>query len=344
MKRFPHGTLPDGRIVEALTLESQGGMTMQVITYGATITSLQVPDRNGKLADVVLGFSDLAGYLAPHPYMGALIGRVAGRIRGAEIIVDGTHHSLAANDPPNHLHGGRSGFDRRLWVPGHVADDSVELTCFSPDGEEGYPGSVETRVTYTITGDHVLKVETEATTDRATPLSLTQHSYFNLAGEGRGTIEGHDLQIHAKTYAPTDDRLTLLGEQVAVGKNDFQRPRQLGTVLPDLHLAHGDLYFLRAPCDEVLEPELKDAARLYEPISGRCLTVSTTEACLQLYTGVALDGTLVGKSGHSYGPHAGLCLECEGYPDGVRTPSLGDIILRPGHTYRQTTLYAFSTT
>ncbi len=341
MKRSPHGTLPDGRTVEIFTLESRGGMVMKVLTYGATISSLMVPDRTGCLADVVLGFGDLAGYLAPHPYFGAVVGRVAGRIRGAEFVLDGTRHSLAANESPNHVHGGKTGFDRRLWVPGPISGSSVQLSYQSPDGEEGYPGNVTAKVTYSLTDENVLSVETEGTTDRATPFSLTQHSYFNLAGEGNGTIEDHELQIFAAAYAPVDTDLGLLGRREAVGKNDFNKARKVGAVLPDLHGRHGDLYFLKDPREA--GRTLQKAAKLYEPASGRCLTVSTTEDCLQLYTGVALDGTLRGKSGITYGPHAGLCLECEGYPDGANTPSLGNIILRPGEVSHHTTLYAFST-
>ena len=343
MKRFPYGTLSDGRAVEAFTLESRGGMTLEVITYGATITSLQVPDRKGHLADVVLGFSQLSDYLAPHPYFGAMIGRVAGRIGGAEFSLDGTRYLLTANDHTNHLHGGATGFDRRLWTPHPLSDSSLQLTYQSPDGEEGYPGNVTVLVTYSVTDDNVLHIETEATTDLATPLSLTQHSYFNLAGEGHGTIEDHELQISAEAYAPTDQNLAFLGHRALARTNDFQSPRRVGAALPDLHLAHGDLYFLREPGAGGQLPKMQKAARVYEPASGRCLTVSTTEDCLQFYTGVALDGSLTGKSGKSYGPHAGLCLECQGYPDGTKTPWLGDIILRPGKTFHQTTHYAFST-
>lgn len=341
MKQFPYGNLPDGRTVEAFTLEGRGGLIMQVITYGATITSLLVPDREARSADVVLGFNRLTDYLAPHPYFGAVIGRVAGRIRGEGFSVDGTHYPLTANDPPNHLHGGQTGFDRRLWTPSPISETSLQLLYQSPDGEEGYPGNVTAKVTYSINEQNVLSVETEATTDRATPFSLTHHSYFNLAGEGHGTIENHELQILADTYAPTDENLTLLGRRETVGKNDFTKARRIGAALKDLHLAHGDLYFLKDP-HNTEAATLKHAARLYEPMRGRCLTVSTTEDCLQLYTGVALDGSHTGKSGKPYGPHAGLCLECEGYPYGANTPSLGNIILRPGETFRQTSHYAFS--
>ena len=347
MQSHPFGNLPTGESVEAFTLKSNGGASLCVITLGGIITSLCIPDRHGGLADVVLGFPDLQGYLAPHPYMGAIAGRVAGRISGARFVLDGRAHELAPNDPPNHLHGGRIGFDRRLWsaTPVFRADraDSLRLVYRSPDGEEGYPGQVDAAVTYTVTADNAFMMETEATTDRPTPFSLTQHSYFNLAGEGRGTIEGHELQIHADAYAPTDKQMTLLGrrESVINQGNDLRRPRRLGETIPHLFQRHGDLYFLPRPDSPEKAP--RRAARLFEPVSGRVLTVSTTEDCLQFYSGVALDGSLTGKSGRAYGPHAGLCLECEGYPDGANTPALGDIILRPGQPLHHTTIYAFST-
>lgn len=349
MLALPYGALPSGETVEAYTLTNAGGFSLQVITYGATVTSMRVPDRHGRLADVVLGFGHLRSYLAPHPYFGAIVGRVAGRITGARFVLDGCAHELAPNDPPNHLHGGRVGFDRRLWsaTPVFRADGaaSLRLAYRSPDGEEGYPGKVDVAVTYTVTADNAFMMETEATTDRATPFSLTQHSYFNLAGEDAGTIEGHELKIQADAYAPVDKRMALQGrrEQVAGQGNDFNRPRRVGNALPHLFQAHGDLYFLPRPeAEKSSKKTPRPAARVFEPVSGRVLTVSTTEDCLQFYTGVSLDGSLIGKSGRAYGPHAGLCLECEGYPDGANTPALGNIILRPGQPLRHTTIYAFS--
>jgi aldose 1-epimerase len=343
------GTLPTGESVEAYTLGNDNGFSLQAITYGATITSLRVPDLRGRLDDVVLGFSDLKSYLAPHPYLGAVAGRVAGRISGAGFKLDGRLHELAINDPPNHLHGGLVGFNRRLWLaaPLFRADKgaSLQFSYHSPDGEEGYPGAVDVKVTYTVTADNTFVMETEATTDRPTPFSLTQHSYFNLAGEGSGTIEGHEVQILADAYAPTDERMALLGrrEPVDGGGNDFNQPRRLADALPHLFQAHGDLYFLPGRGSGKSSPVPRPAARVFEPVSGRVLTVTTTEDCLQIYTGASLDGSFIGKSGRTYGRHAGLCLECEGYPDGANSPELGDIILRPGEIFRQTTVYAFST-
>ncbi len=336
------GCLPSGESVDSYTLTNIHGLSLRVMTYGATVMSLHVPDREGRLADVVLGFDRLEDYLAPHPYLGAIAGRVAGRISGARFAIDGCEYPLAANDPPNHLHGGRQGFDRRLWSASPLSSRSLRLSYRSPEGEEGYPGTVDVSVTYSLTDDNAFVVETGAETDRATPFSLTQHSYFNLRGEGSGTIEEHELEIDAIASAAADDNMGLTGQRLPLenADNDFQKSRRVGDAIPHLHKAHGDLYFLPPSGGE---KSSRTVARLFDPESGRLMTVRTTEDCLQLYTGVALDGSLIGKSGRPYARHAGLCLECEGYPDGANTPALGDIVLRPGQSCRQTTSYTFST-
>lgn len=336
----PHGYLSTGEPVERHTLANAAGASVEVLTLGGIVTALRVPDRDGVLADVVLGFDHLAGYLGAHPYFGVIAGRVAGRITGARFPLDGVSHALVCNNPPNHLHGGARGFDKQLWLaqPAVRADGaaSLRLSRLSPDGEEGYPGSVDVAVTYTLTAANALVIETAASTDRPTPFSLTHHSYFNLAGEGTVSVADHLLQIQADTYAPADQAMTLVGRREPVtAANDFRQPRRVGNAIPALHQHHGDLYFLPGA-------GLREVAQLTDPGSGRVLTVSTTETCLQFYTGVALDGSLTGKSGRAYGPHAGLCLECEGYPDGANTPALGDIILRPGRALHHTTIYAFS--
>ena len=318
--------------------------------FGGIITRMLVPDRDGKLADVVLGFNRLEDYVAPHPYFGAIVGRVAGRTTGAQFVLDEQAYPLVKNDGENHLHGGIEGFDKKLWTAECVTDEhgqaSLRLCYVSPDGEEGYPGNLKMFVTYTFTDDNALIIDSECSTDRATPVVLTNHSYFNLAGEGEGTIHDHVLQVRGDICALNDGRMTLLGKAVPVagGANDFNEPRRIGEVLPQLHMQHGAHYFLREPSvNEAASHPLVHVAKVIHSETGRVLDVSTTEECLQFYTGVSLDGTLVGKSGRAYGPHAGLCLECEAYPDGANVPALGSNILRPGNVLRHTTIYAFST-
>lgn len=339
------GELSTGAPIEAYTMTNPGGASLQVITYGGIITSLRMPDRQGQPADVVLGFDHLPPYLAGHPYFGAIIGRVAGRITAGRFALNGKVHRLAVNNPPNHLHGGTTGFDKRVWqaAAGRRPDGTptVRLCYRSPDGEEGYPGTVDVAVTYSLSPDNQVTIETEAVADEPTPLSLTNHSYFNLAGEGSGPIDDHRLQIHADEFVPTDEHGTLLGrrEPVAGRGNDFTQPRTIGAALPGLFQAHGDLYLLRR---HQTKTALAPVARASDPHSGRTLEVRSTERCVQFYTAVSLDGTLTGKSGRRYARHAGFCLECEGYPDGANTAEFGDIILRSGQTYRHTTVYAFS--
>jgi aldose 1-epimerase len=314
-------------------------LRLEAIAYGATVTRLFVPDRNGERADVVLGFADPTRYRGPHPYFGATAGRVAGRIGRAQFTLDGKIYQLAANDPPNHLHGGMRGFDRHRWDAEQLNAGAVRFSRTSADGEEGYPGTVAVSVTYSLQ-HNAFTVDVAASTDQATPFSLTHHSYFNLAGENSGeSIGSHELEIDADDFAPAEQSMGLLGKREPVGEaNDFRRPRQLAEAIPHLHGRHGDLYFTRA----VGQP-LVYAAKLVHRQSGRVMTVRTNEACIQLYTGVSLDGSLMGKAGVAYGPHAGLCLECEGYPDGGNVPALGDIILRPQQPLRRQTVYAFST-
>ena len=343
------GRLPSGETVEAWALAGSGGLELEVITYGGIVRRLRTPDREGRLADVVLGLSDLESYLAGHPYFGAIAGRVAGRITGARFTLDGKTYELARNQAPNHLHGGVEGFDKKTWTatPMDAPDggSSLRLTYRSRDGEEGYPGNVDVTVTYTVTGDNVFSIDTEAVTDRPTPFNITHHSYFNLAGEGSGSIADHELQIYADKFVPTDEHLTLLGRYASVSgqANDFRKSRRVGDAIPNLFLNHGDLYLLRKSGTGESSNELAPAARLVEPRSGRALNVSTTETHLQLYTGSAIDGTLVGKSRVRYGKHSGICLECHGYPNGANAPAFSDNILRPDRPQRHTTRYAFST-
>ena len=338
----PYGNLPTGEAVEAFTLSNQTGVSVEIITYGGIITRLLVPDAHGTSADVVLGFDSLDTYLAGHPFFGAITGRVAGRITAGRFELDGEAYSLALTNPPNHLHGGEQGFDKQLWTPTAHDDDqapTLALAYSSADGEEGYPGQLDVVVRYTLDGTSLV-IAYEATCDRATPVCLTNHSYFNLAGEGRGSIADHVLEIKADRYVPTKEDLTLLGRRdtVVAPGNDFREPHRVGDSIPHLLKQHGDNYCFRdQPVDT---PEF--VARLSDPAGGRVMDVLTNDTCMQFYTGKFLDGTLTGKAGKVYDTHAGLCMECQGYPDGVNTPEIDDIILRPGNTYRRQTVYRFS--
>ncbi len=336
----PFGKTADGQAVDEYTITNAGGSILKVITYGGIVTELHVPDRRGKLADIVLGFNRLDQYLAGHPYFGCVVGRVAGRITGAKFTLDSKAFPLVVNDPPNHLHGGIVGWDKKVWIVDGTTANSVSMTYTSPDGEEGYPGKVITRMTYWLTDANEFTVTYEAVTDRATPIGPTNHSYFNLAGEGSGTIDNHVVQIHAGSYATADKNLGLLGRREKVTPaNDFNQPRRLGDVLPGVWLSHGDGYFLKEKRTD--HPVL--AARVSEPTSGRVMTLSTTEPYVQLYSSAMMNNIEKGKSGVIYGKFAALCLEAHPYPDGVNHPELGDMILRPGQTYRQTTVHAFTT-
>lgn len=351
LKTRHFGRIPEtGQSIEAWTLSGKNGLELEVITYGGIVTRILAPDDNGQRADVVLGFADLASYLTGHPYFGAIVGRVAGRITGASFCLDGSTFNLVENEPPNQLHGGAHGFDKKVWTAtpmnNSAGEPSLCLAYRSSDGEEGYPGTVDVTVIYTITRDNVFLIESEATTDRATPFSLTHHSYFNLGGETAPSIMDHELVIHADTFIPTDEQMTLCGRVEAVSEqgNGFRRFRSLASALPYLSKNHGDLYVLRKPLPDSVNVQLMPAAKLLHSRSGRILDVSTTETHLQLYTGVALDGSMIGKTGTPYNRHAGMCLECQGYPDGANAPNLGNIILRPGQPRRNVTAYAFSTT
>lgn len=337
------GVLPSGQKVEAWTLTGRGGLVLEAMTYGGIVTRLLAPARDGSVGDVVLGFNDLDSYLGGHPYFGAITGRVAGRIANATFKLDGDTYRLARNDPPNHLHGGVTGFDKRLWIAAPVDREdgapSLRLTYLSPDGEEGYPGNVKVAVTYTVTNDNQFLIETEAVSDRATPLSLTHHSYFNLAGESSGSIADHRLEIFSSEFVPVDEHMTTTGRLESASRgNNFETPRRIGDAIGLLFQGHGDLYALPKRSGN----EMRLAARLEEPASGRVMTVSTTESYLQLYTGSQLICASKGKSGIAYARHAGICLECEGYPDASNAARRADILLHPGQIQRHATAYAFS--
>jgi aldose 1-epimerase len=339
----PFGNLPDGLQADLFTLSNGRGLACDITNYGGIVTAIRVTRPDESVADVVLGFNKLEDYLGQHPFFGTLVGRVAGRISGAKFELDGREYPLAANDAPNHLHGGLKGFDKQLWqadAAANAEEATLRLSYLSPDGEEGYPGNVRVTVTYAVTQKNELIIRYEAETDQATPLSLTNHSYFNLAGEGSGDIFNHELQVFSDEIAATDASMTLLGHRAPVTPeiNDFNQPRRLGDAIPVLLNNHGDNHFIRRSN----KGELARTAVLRHPASGLTMTTLTTQETVQIYSAAILDGTLVGKSGIPYIKHAGLCLECQGCPGAVHTPALGDIILRPGDRYDHTTVYAFS--
>jgi aldose 1-epimerase len=337
---FGHG--PNGEPVYLFTLESGNGISAQITNYGGIITHLYVPDKGGKLADVVLGFDSLQPYLDGHPFFGAIVGRTAGRISGGSFSIGGKDYFLPINQAPNHLHGGRVGFDKRVWAAQIVRranGEGLHLKYRSPAGEEGYPGTVDVNVTYSLTQDGALHIEYAATTDAATPLNLTNHSYFNLRGESSGDISSHLLQVFSDEYTPVDENFSYTGERrsVAGQPNDFRSPLKIGSRLRSLFAGHGDNYMLGKSAFGLVP-----AARVSDPESGRTMEVFTTERCLQFYTGLNLDGSSIGKSLRPYEKFSGFCLECQGFPDAPNRPAFDSITLHPGHTYRQKTAYRFS--
>ncbi len=347
MKRAPFGQLPDGTSVEVFTLTNPRGMEVRTIPYGAIIVSIKVPDRDGHLEDVTLGFDRLDGYAKTHPFFGAVVGRYGNRIANGRFSLDGTTYQLATNDGPNHLHGGVKGFDKRLWNAEPFARDDnsgVIYTMSSPDRDEGYPGTLRVRVTYTLTSANELTVDYEATTDRPTPVNLTQHSYFNLAGEGRSDILDHRLTIDADRFTPVDKTLIPTGELAPVDGTpfDFRQPTAIGR---RINADHEQLRFGRGyDHNWVLTRSgagLAHAARLEDPATGRTLDVSTTEPGMQFYSGNFLDGTITGKSGHVYRHRYGLCLETQHFPDSPNHANFPSSILRPGERYQSKTVFAF---
>ncbi len=346
------GQMPDGRPVHLFTLKNARGMTMQVSDYGGTIVSLTAPDRNGNFADIVLGYDRLEDYRKASPYFGALIGRYGNRIADGRFTLDGKTYPLATNDQPGgipcHLHGGTVGFDKVVWDAQAVVRDGavcLQLHHFSPDGTEGYPGNLNVIVYYWLTDDNTLRVEYEATTDQATPVNLTQHSYFNLAGHNSGTILDHELMIHARYITAVTPGLIPTGERMPVEGTpfDFTRPTAIGKRVDADHeqirLGPGyDHNFVLADWDGTLQR----AATVYEPGSGRLMEVWTTEPGLQFYCGNFLDGSNVGKGGHAYQYRTGFCLEAQHFPDSPNQATFPSTILRPGEVYRQTTEYRFS--
>jgi aldose 1-epimerase len=350
----PAGTTARGEAVSVYTLKNAHGIELQVLDYGGIILSLTVPDRSGRSADVVLGLDSLADYVRASPYFGAIIGRYGNRIARGRFTLDGRTYTLARNNGPNHLHGGVRGFDKVVWdvSPFKRHDRSgLVLHYTSPDGEEGYPGTLRVTVTYTLTEANELIFDYHATTDRPTPINLTQHSYFNLAGDGpgRGDVLGHVLMINADRFTPVDSTLIPTGElrRVAATPFDFRTPTAIGARIDqdDEQLRHGRGYdhnFVLNQDGGDRRADLPLAARVYEPTSGRVLEIYTTEPGLQFYSGNYLDGTLHGKHGVVYRHHAGFALETQHFPDSPNHPQFPSTILVPGADYRSRTLLRFS--
>jgi len=328
-------------------LKNANGMEVRLASYGARITSIKVPDRNGKFADVVLGFDTIEPYRTSvkKPYLGVTLGRYAGRIAHGKFTLDGVEHVLAQNNGPNHSHGGVTGFDKVVWEAKQIPN-GVEFHRTSPDGEEGYPGSLDVRVTYTLTDQDELIIEYKATTDRATPVNLSNHSYFNLAGEGSETVLDHELMINADEMLPIDKNSIPIGKIVPVADTpfDFRQPKQIGRDIDQTNeqLAHGHGYDHTLVLHPNTGGSSEPAATLYEKNSGRMLRVFTDQPGLQLYTANFLDGSLLGKSGRPYLKRSALCLETQHFPDSPNQPRFPNTILRPGEIYQTRTTYKFS--
>jgi aldose 1-epimerase len=344
--RQPYGALPDGSPAEIFTLTNRHGAQARVTNYGGIVVSLTVPDREGQMGDVVLGYDDLDGYLQQNPYFGSIVGRYGNRIGNASFVLGTDTFRLASNNGVNHIHGGVVGFDKILWRPEDVSTPeapAVRLTYRSPDGEEGYPGNLDVAVTYSFNDRNELRIDYEATTDRETIVNLTNHSYFNLSGAP--DILGHEMMIEADHITPVDAGLIPTGALLDVTGTpfDFRQPSPIGARIGDPHeqMVLGRGYDHNYVLDGT-RGELKLAARVYEPATGRVMEVLTTQPGVQFYSGNFLNGSITGKGGTVYGHRSGFCLETQHFPDSPNKPQFPSTLLRPGDTYRHTTVYRFS--
>lgn len=350
LTRNSFGRLPDGREAFLYRFRNGNGVEAAITDFGGRVVSVHAPDLNGTPADIVLGFDDLGGYVAKNPYFGALVGRYANRIANAEFQIDGQTFKLDANDPPNTLHGGKVGFDKVLWTSREIevkGDPALELTHSSADGDEGFPGSLDVRVVYQLTSGNELRIEFSATTDQKTVLNLTNHSYFDLAGQGKGKILDHVLTINADRYTPIDQNLIPTGELAPVADTpfDFRQPKRIGERIDDrnvqlkLALGYDHNFVLNFEPSET--PQL--AARAVHPESGRMLEVFTTQPGVQFYSGNHLTGEVIGKGGVVYAFRTGFCLETQHFPNSPNQPNFPSTELSPGQEFRAVTIFRFGT-
>jgi aldose 1-epimerase len=350
VEKKPFGKTADGQAVDLFVVRNDG-VTAKLINYGATLTEMHVPDKDGKVADVLLGFDDLAGFESTgNPFFGCTVGRVANRIARGRFTLEGKEYKLAVNNKPNHLHGGNKGFDKVVWrataLKGRVPGVRFDYT--SPDGEEGYPGNLKASVTYQLFPGGSLQINYSARTDKATPVNLTNHAYFNLAAQGNGDILGHELTLAAHRYTPADDTLIPTGEIQPVKGTpyDFTKPMTIGSRIKELKGDPGgyDINYVLDSYEEgkPVGSTLALAATVRDPKSGRVMVMKTTEPGVQFYTGNFLDGTVKGKGGAVYHKHAGFCLEAQHFPDSINQKKFPSVVLEPGKEYTQVTVYTFT--
>lgn len=344
VEKAAFGKIPDGTEIESYTLYNSRGASAKVITYGATLTELYVPDRHGKMGDVVLGFDDLPGYLGQHPYFGGTIGRYANRIAKGKFTLDAKDYQLAINNGPNSLHGGQIGFNRRVWIAEELRDKdgaAVRFSYLSKDGEENYPGNLKVSVTYTLTNTDELKLQYSADTDKDTVLNLTNHSYFNLSGTDTGTILKYTLYINADKYTPVDSTLIPTGkiESVAGTPLDFLKPTEIGARIGELKEIGGydHNYVLNGKAGT-----LRQAAKVIDPQSGREMEVLTTQPGVQFYSAIGLNGSIKGKGGVAYEKYGAICLETQHFPDSPNHPNFPSAVLKAGAHFHSETIYKFS--
>lgn len=341
------GTLEDGTKVDIWTVHN-GGITLRVLSYGGIVQTLELPDRHGRRGNVSLGFDNIDAYVASSPYFGALIGRYGNRIARGRFTLDGTTYQLPVNDGPNSLHGGDKGFDKRVWaVESFTAggDAGLVLRYTSADGEMGYPGTLKVRVVYTLTPDGEWRIDYSATTDKATVVNLTNHTYFNLRGEGNGGVYDHEVAIAARRFTPVDSTLIPTGELAPVAGTpfDFRSAKAIGRDIRTAHqqVLYGQGFDHNFVLDKGRTARPEHAVTVTEPVSGRTLRIATTEPGVQFYTGNFLTGAFAGSSGHVYRQGDGFCLETQHFPDSPNHPSFPSTVLRPGQTYRSTTVHSF---